>query len=86
MGTILKEGSDSTDVCPNDAIFFIDGGYLLRKVRWPVNTTYRDVCKEYVSYVVQHFREDCIIVLDGNDVSNNTKSHEHLLRAGKVSD
>ena len=43
-----------------------------------------EVCAEYVSYVVQHFGESCILVLDDYDISNNTKSHEHLLRARKV--
>ena len=85
MGAILREGIESTDVCPNNAIFIIDGGYLLRKVRWPVNITYREICTEYVKYVVHHFGENCILVLDGyDDLANNTKSHEHLLRAGKV--
>ena len=40
---------------------------------------------EYVNHVVHHFGETCILVLDGyDDLENNTESHEHLLRAGKV--
>ena len=81
MGATLREDIESIDICPNNAIqvFIIDGGYLLRKDRWPVNIIYREICMEYVKYVVHHFGENCIFVFDGYDnLANNTKSHEHL--------
>ena len=84
MATILKEGTESTDVCPDNATYIVDGGYLLRKVRWQAKSTYRELCVDYVNYVLRHFGENSIVVFDGyGDMANSTKSHEHLLRAAK---
>ena len=84
MATILKEGTESTDVHPDNGIYIIDGGYLLRNVRWKADATYRELCEEYINYVLRHYSENCMVVFYGyDDMANNTKSHEHLLRAAK---
>ena len=63
--TIYKQGVDNVDSAHENAIYIIDGGYLLHKVKWPTNSTYEEVCEEYADYVITKYCGNSVIVLDG---------------------
>lgn len=58
--------------------FIIDGGALLRKVRWCKNETFREIANKYTLYIKRNFNS-CTVVFDGYD-SPSTKDHEHERR------
>ena len=70
---------------PNDAMYIVDGGYLLHVVIWPPKPTYGKICDSYVSYVVRHFSTETIVVFDGYDSAMSTKVSEQKRRATKSS-
>ena len=81
ISTIYKQGVNNVDSAHENAIYLIDGGYLLHKVKWLTNSTYEELCEEYEEYVITKYCGNSVIVLDGYaDLANSTKSHEHLLR------
>ncbi|CAD6231375.1 GSCOCG00012225001-RA-CDS, partial [Cotesia congregata] len=61
--------------------FVIDGGFLLHKVIWDRNSSFKDITTKYVKYVQEHFGLSASIVFDGYsddpDVAG-TKSWERL--------
>ena len=67
LGYLIKNGTQELVNYPEGSFFVIDGGYLLRKVVWPSNVTYKDICLEYVSYVIRHFGSNAVVVFDGYD-------------------
>ena len=63
--TVMKEDKAvRRDQLPTDALFVIDGGALLHRVRWLKDATFEQVCQIYVRYVRQHYKF-CVIVFDG---------------------
>lgn len=66
--------------------FVIDGGFLLHRVVWSINTTYRNICTMYINYVKQQYGNNCIIVFDGYDNTIcSTKKMEQVRRDAKHS-
>ena len=66
---------------PRGSTVVVDGGYLLRVVRWTKGSTYSDVCQQYVYYAGQHYGRSTVIVFDGYNNGCSTKDHEHKRRA-----
>ncbi|GBP26029.1 hypothetical protein EVAR_20043_1 [Eumeta japonica] len=66
--------------------FVIDGGFLLHKVIWDRNSSFKDITTKYVKYVQEHFGLSASIVFDGYsddpDIAG-TKSWERLRRTKK---
>ncbi|KYM98809.1 hypothetical protein ALC62_10473 [Cyphomyrmex costatus] len=74
------------DLPDGDKKFIIDGGFLLHRVVWNINTTYKTICMTYVNYVKKYYGNNCIVVFDGYDnTSNNTKASEQYRRSSKKS-
>ena len=76
MGGMIKSLIDCQNTIPDDAIFVIDGGYLLHAVIWPKRPTYQVVCEAYKIYIIKHYHEDATVVFDGYTGPPSTKSAE----------
>lgn len=67
-----------------DAKFVVDGGYLLHKVIWPKNLTFREIFETYEAYIIKHYSPDATIVFDGYNPENmGIKSYERYRRVYK---
>ena len=55
---------DCQNTIPDDAIFVIDGGYLLHAVVWPKRSTYQAVCEAYTNYIIKHYHKGATVVFD----------------------
>lgn len=65
------------------SVYFIDGGMLLYRVKWPANCNYANVFESYISYLKNHFGNNITVVLDCYDGESN-KASERNHRALKV--
>ncbi|KYN50610.1 hypothetical protein ALC57_11948 [Trachymyrmex cornetzi] len=74
MNMFTTFGNDLPD---SDKKFIIDGGFLLHRVVWSTNTSYKNICTTYLNYVKSHYGTNCIVVFDGyNNASSSTKVAE----------
>ena len=85
LGQLLRSKAPLESRFPDNAMYIVDGGYLLRVVIWPANATYSQVCDEYVSYTERHYGNEAIVVFDGYECTTSTKSAEQKRRATKSS-
>ena len=69
------------DVHPT-ALHVLDGGALLQKVRWNANSTFKELCFQYVNHVKKNHGVSKI-VFDGYSDKPSTKDHEHTRRTVK---
>ena len=72
----MKSLIDCENTIPDDAIFVIDGGYLLHAVVWPKRSTYQAVCEAYKTYIIKHYHEGATVMFDGYAGPPSTKSAE----------
>ena len=78
---VLNENdAKSKDFLSTDAIYVVDGGALLHRVRWLKGKSFIEVCSIYVKYVRRHYK-NCYIVFDGYE-NTSTKSQEQYRRNG----
>ena len=84
-----SEDSDDADIEnvegvneENVLLYFIDGGYLLRRVVSDKQSTYHEVIQKYINYVESHYGKRSI-VFDGYQDGPSTKDHEHARRTMK---
>ena len=80
-GKTMKSLINCRNTIPDDAIFAIEGGYLLHAVVWPKRATYQAVCEACKAYIVKHYHEGATVVFDGYDRPPSTKSAEQNQRA-----
>ena len=66
------------DVHPT-ALHVLDGGALLHKVRWNANSTFEELCLQYVNHVKKNHGVGKV-VFDGYSDKPSTKDHEHTRR------
>ena len=59
----------------------LDGGHLLYVVPWSTAARYKQVCDAYVTYTVQHYGGQSVVVFDGYGRSASTKAAERQGRA-----
>ncbi|KAG1706167.1 Carcinine transporter [Nymphon striatum] len=85
LGQLFRSKAPLESCFPDDAMYIVDGGYLLRVVIWPANPTYSQVCDSYVSYTERHYGNEAIVVFDGYECTTSTKSAEQKRRATKSS-
>lgn len=52
---------------PKNTVYVLDGGFLLHKLVWQKPATYKDICAQYVNYVIHCYGANCVIVFDGYD-------------------
>ena len=83
MGTILLEGMVPMSKIPENACFFIDGGYLLRKYVWVSGSGYLDICHGYINYILNNHGYQSSVVFDRYDSLDSIKQAEQLRRAKK---
>ncbi|KAG1651513.1 Glutamate receptor ionotropic, delta-2 [Nymphon striatum] len=85
LAQLLRSKTPLESRLPDDATYIVDGGYLLRVVIWPPNSTYGEICESYVSYTLRHYGNEAIVVFDGYESAMSTKSAEQKRRATKSS-
>lgn len=69
-----------------NAIYIIDGGYLLHRVVWDRENTFEDILDKYLQYFRRHFGHNVTIIFDGyTDYTKNIKAAEQLRRAKQTS-
>ena len=77
-----------TSATPNQCValqYVVDGGCLLRKVRWVKGSPFAVVVTNYSTFIAKHFGSSVSIVFDGYSSIPTTKDHEHSRRVSKVS-
>ena len=64
----------------------VDGGALLHKVKWLYDSTYEDVCINYVDYVKRRYsRHGAVtVIFDGYFDEMSIKGNEHTRRGSKL--
>ena len=62
--------------------YVTDGGYLLHRVVWDKQSTYREIIQKYINHVESHYQKSSI-VFDGYQDGPSTKDHEHGQRTMK---
>lgn len=78
-----KKCQPSNDLVDN-AMFIVDGGYLLHKVIWQIPSTYGEIFEQYIKFVHYNYGSRCTIVFDGYDSGPTTKAQEQLRRSKKL--
>ena len=78
----LKNGVEPSALS-SQAKYVLDGGALIHRVKWMKKGTYRDVLKQYVSYVRAKYN-NCCIVFDGYVQGPSIKDSEHQRRVRKA--
>ncbi|KAG1680909.1 hypothetical protein GQR58_012092 [Nymphon striatum] len=85
LGQLFRPKAPLESCFPDDVMYIVDGGYLLRVVIWPANPTYSQVCDSYVSYTERLYGNEAIVVFGGYECTTSTKSAEQRRRATKSS-
>jgi len=70
-----------TSATPNQCValqYVVDGGCLLRKVRWVKGSPFAVVVTNYSTFIAKHFGSSVSIVFDGYSSIPTTKDHEHI--------
>ena len=81
LGTLLKSKVDVHARLPEQCKCVLDGGHLLHVVPWPTAATYKQVCQAYVTYTVQHYGGQSVVVFNGYGSTSSTKAAEQQRRA-----
>ena len=66
----------------------VDGGSLLHKTVWTLNSTYNDIASQYLKYLNDRYSSiasEIVVVFDGYDTEYSTKTDEHSHRNQGVS-
>jgi hypothetical protein len=83
-GLLRKEMEGSTHaILPAHAVYVVDGGYLLHKVRWQAPCNMYDILAMFGMFM-RRFGSNTCVVFDGYDDVASTKDHEHRRRALKA--
>jgi hypothetical protein len=80
----FKQCSD--DINFGNAMYVIDGGYLLHRVVWNRCKSFSSICNNYVAFVRSNYTSNAIIVFDGypeDIVHRSTKYVERFRRSRK---
>ena len=81
LARVLKSKVSVHLSLPASPRYVLDGGHLLQSVPWPEEATYDQVCDQYVTYVLEHYGMQTIIVFDGYGNVTSTKVAEQQRRA-----
>ena len=69
----------------DDAVFIVDGGFLLHRVTWPPHIqelAYDEIYDVYISYIKQYYHTNATIVFDGySDTKSSTRIAERQRRS-----
>ena len=75
-----KDSVEKEDI-PLEAVYGIDGGALLHRVRWIIGMTFKDLAKLYVKYTRQHYRSATTLFDGHNTILTNCDEHARRARA-----
>ena len=64
LGLLLKSFTEQSNL-PENCLFVVDGGYLLRHAIWPHPSTYAGICQNYISLMLKHYGAHSTVVFDG---------------------
>lgn len=68
----------------NNKVHVIDGGFLLHRVVWNKDSTFKQIIQQYITYLLQHYPGNTWIIFDGYaDEMNSTKNNERIRRLEK---
>ena len=82
LGLLLKSFTEHSSI-PENCLYVVDGGFLLRHVIWSKPSTYAGVCQSYISHVLNHYGVQSTVVFDGYGSTTSTKQAEQRRRAEK---
>ncbi|CAH0381337.1 unnamed protein product [Bemisia tabaci] len=69
------------EINTSNAMYVIDGGFLLHRVLWARGLTFSSICKNYVSYVKSHYHSSlAIVVFDGYPSDADERSTKYMER------
>ena len=80
---LQRELSNVAGLTPQSDVYVVDGGWLLHRIRWKENNSYRDVFDQYSSYLSMKYGI-CCMVFDGYE-GRSIKDIEHKRRTGRMS-
>ena len=84
LTSILKKDLTALTVIPDNSVFYVDGGYLLRKYVWSDDDSFHMICLKYIDFIRRHYGQNAVVVFDGYDnPSSSTKRAEQKRRAAK---
>ena len=63
--TAVFKDNQSHAFLPENALFVIDGGYLLRKYIWDSKDTFQEICDKYIKSIKEHYGILTPVVFDG---------------------
>jgi len=67
-----------------DALYVIDGGFLLHRVMWQLNLTFSQIFQLYLTYITNNFGTNAVIVFDGYDKSSTSTKNMERSRRVKI--
>ena len=76
IGTLINRKVDVHARLPQHCKCLLDGGHLLHVVSSPTAATYKQLCEAYVTYTVQHYGGQSVVVLGVYGGSASTKASE----------
>ena len=83
LSALLKSFVSTHPHMPDKCQYVLDGGHLLQRVVWPQHSAYRDVCRNYVAYTLNHYGTFSTVIFDGY-ATISTKTAEQQRRAKKT--
>ena len=83
LSSALKYLSDPEVTLPHEALYVVDGGYLLHTVIWPKPATYQMVYDSYRSYILKHYK-GATVIFDGYSQNISAKHAEQARRSKKT--
>ena len=81
LGTLLKSTVDVHARLPQHCKCVSDGGHLLHVVPWQTAAAYKQVCEAHVTYTVQHYGGQSVVVFDCYGSSASAKAAEQQRHA-----
>ena len=81
VSALLKQtGTDHIDP-PSDCQYVIDGGWLLQKIGWSMDSSYACIAESYVKFVLKRYKASACVVFDGYVSGPSTNDNAHLRRS-----
>ena len=81
LPALLKKDIIAEEVHDNqNERYVVDGGCLLQTVPWPATGSYNDVCELYIEYANKNYRPNVMLLFDGYNNPESTKSAEQERR------
>ena len=64
---------------PSVTTYVIDGGWLLPQIPWSKGSKFKDICDDYLNFVIIHYSKQCTVVFDRYP-DFSTKDTTHMRR------